>query len=76
MSYKKKWVSEGVETGYISAMLSVISFVAESQNNDLDIWITEFSLRKTDFLKYWGEEDLDFVDECYLTPKALEIWLS
>jgi hypothetical protein len=75
MSYKEKWINVGFDEGYLSALKDVLNYTIEFENNSADSLITNMRLRKRDFLKYWEENELDFIKEDELNKKALEIWL-
>ena len=58
-----KILNDGADAGYMSAMLYVLQLVVVRQNNSPDDFILELDLKKADFLKYWSEEDISFLDE-------------
>lgn len=74
----KSYREEGVSEGYFSAMAQILTFVIIHQSDSPDQFITEFELRRKDFLCYLNVEDIEEIDRVcvHLTKKAQEMWLS
>lgn len=78
VSYKEKWVRQGIDEGYLSAMAQMLVFIAVQQNNDIDEFIVEFELKRKDFLLYLDEKDIEEIDEVVdgFPSKVREIWMK
>ncbi|MEB7954691.1 hypothetical protein [Enterococcus faecalis] len=67
------------DKGYFSAMRDALLLDIEHYGNGAGAeLIQEFTLRRSDFLKYFDAEEIQFIDD-YVNESAMrykEIWLS
>lgn len=64
------------DEGYLSAMQQNLQLRVEFEHLSPDVMITEFELKKSDFLRFFEPDEIDFIEEDLLTEKALKIWMS
>lgn len=77
-SYKSKWINEGKNEGYLSAMAQILEYKALFHGGDTDDLIIEFGLKRKDFLNYLDIEDIIETDKNSenMNQQALNMWLS
>lgn len=77
-SYKEKWVRQGIDEGYLSAMAQMLVFIAVQQNNCIEEFIVEFELKRKDFLVYLNEKDFKEIDKVVddFPSEARKMWME